>query len=607
MSLPARLVAGLMLTAVLGSVSMVSGQTAPATEPATPTTTTQPAARKVTKIAEIIVTGAISNRPADFSLMGNAEGTAISELATILTKAASDNTLAGVLIRLESTSLKLSQANELGGYLDKIRAAKKRVVVYASDYDTANYLLASHADSIGMPAQGDVLMPGMRMELMFWRGLLDKLNLQADMIQVGKFKGAAEPYTNTKASPELTHEINKLLDGFYAGLTNDIAKRRQILPAEVTAAMDEAWLGGARAKELGLMDTLAGPQEIEEWYAKQYPAGIDLVREYGKPKSKMIELDNPFALLQLMTAAKPSKRGLQPAVAVIHADGTIMPNSPEGGFGGDDNLTPARMQKALDAAIKDPLVKSIVIRVDSPGGSAAASDEIWGMVKKAATQKPLTISMGSVAASGGYYIACAGPKISADPYTLTGSIGVVGGKVVLKGLFDMVGVNVESFSRGKRSGLMSTTTAMTPEDRAFVTKRMEETYKQFTDRVKAGRGDKVADVEAVAQGRIFTGAQAKEAGLVDVIATLQQVIQTAADTAKLPKNYQIINYPEPKTLNDILREGLKMEISTPLSLKTLLPLLPTAQKHETERALQVIMNLNRERVMMVLPYGLTGN
>jgi protease-4 len=266
------------------------------------------------------------------------------------------------------------------------------------------------------------------------------------------------------------------------------------------------------------------------------------------------------------------------------------------------------VEKALD----DDQVKAIVLRVDSPGGSASASDEIWSILHEANKKKPVTVSMGRVAASGGYYISCAGRTITADPATITGSIGVVAGKIVIKGLADKIGVNIETVSRGSHAGMLSAMQPFSDEERAFLQKSMEETYGVFSGRVMGARGNKIAKLEDVAQGRLFTGEQAKTAGLVDTVGTLNDAVAAAAKSANIGSNYQLLVLPETKDIGDILRESLMNDTAAPFlgsvkaaPLAGLLQALPAGIQSETRDALLMVKTLEHERILMTLPIGLS--
>ena len=222
-------------------------------------------------------------------------------------------------------------------------------------------------------------------------------------------------------------------------------------------------------------------------------------------------------------------------------------------------------------------------------------------------RNPVTVSQGRLAASGGYYISCAGRKIYADPATITGSIGVVGGKLVLKKTLDWVGINVQTVSRGAHANMFSFTQTFTEEERTFVQKTMGETYDLFKQRVKDGRGDKIKDVEEVAAGRLFTGDAGIKAGLVDKIGTLNDVIVQSAKDAGIEKNYQIFVYPEPKSITDILRDGLLADASLPIELQAALKAAPPAYRHEIVNMIEMVRCMQHERIMMALPGLVEGH
>jgi protease-4 len=532
-------------------------------------------------------------------------------LIVTLNKAAKDSSINGLFLDLSAFTLTLNQAQEIGGLLSNVRKSGKRVAVYASDYDLPTYVLASYADTIIMPENGDVMLPGVGLDMVFFKGTLDKLSLTADFVQVGKFKGAEEPFTRTGPSPEYKAQVDKLVDGMYAQVVSILAANRPNLDeAEVKKLIDESWLTGRRAKAAGLVDQTLTRDRVEGGVQAQFPAGATLVPDYGKPKKQSVDLNNPFALLSMFSDdSKPKSR--EPAVAVIYAVGEIT-SDVVGGEESTDSVTPGSIRHAVNAALKDDLVRAIVLRIDSPGGSASASDEIWAALKEADKKKPVTVSMGRVAASGGYYIACAGRKITADPATITGSIGVVGGKIVVKDLLDKVGVTVVPVSRGEHAEMLSALRPFTPEEREFIQKSMAETYGVFTSRVTGARGEKIKNLEDVAQGRLFTGEQAKEAGLVDEVGTLNEVVAAAAKNAGIAANYQMIVLPETKTIVDILREGFAEDASLPAlggvkmdAMAAAIGSLPTEVRGPTVGAMRMLHMMEREQVLLEMPAGLS--
>ncbi|MCL2640974.1 MAG: signal peptide peptidase SppA [Phycisphaerales bacterium] len=560
------------------------------------------------KVGVVRLSQQLQERPVSFQFSltdlsgASVRSPALSSLITTLTRAAKDESLAGMFFDVSAFELSLSQAQELGELMGNLRKSGKKVVVYASDFDTSTYVLASHADAVVMPECGNVLMPGVGMQMMFFKGVLDKLHLKADFVQVGKFKGAEEPFTRTSASAEYRAEITKLTDGMYGQLVKGIAANRPKMTEEgVKKVIDEGWISGRRAKELGIVDHLMTRDRVDEWVRGQFEGGVKLDENYGKPAKKTVNLDSPFAIFSLLSGdggVKAKQRGA--TVAVIYACGQIVPDFGEGEES-SSLVTPGGIRKAVEKALKDNNVKAIVLRVDSPGGSASASDEIWSVLKEADKKKPVTVSMGRMAASGGYYIACAGRSIAADPATITGSIGVVGGKLIIKDALDKIGLNVETVSRGKHATMLSAMQPFTDEEREFLKKSMEETYKVFASRVMDARGAKVAKLEDVAQGRLFTGEQAKEVGLVDSVGTLHDVVFAAAKGAGIENNYSILVLPEAKSFSDMLREGLMSGDVSINGLEVVVGTLPMEVREQVRGAMRMMGILQREGVLMGLP------
>ncbi len=617
------IISALMMSAILGASHLyadaasqpatmrASGiSAATATAPATTRAATQTAttARKPlpAKVAVFELSAPLQERPSGFQLSlfggGTPKGPVMSQLITKLNKAARDPNIQGIQLELKSFSLSLSQAQELGNLLSQVRKAKKRVVVYSTDFDTATYIVASHADTIIMPEQGDVMIPGVNFSLMFMRGLLDKVHIEPDFIQIGKFKGAEESFTRTAASPEYRAQIEGLADGFYDQITRTISQNRGLSLDEAKAVVDMALLTGKQAKERGLVDHLMNDDELADWLDEQFKNGTELVEDYGDPKKRQLDTSNPFAIFQMLSGEKKSNRTSQPAVAVIYADAEITGDTP--GQGDDASVTPARIKRDVERALEDRLIKAIVVRVDSPGGSAFASDQIWQILKSADEHKPVTISMGRVAASGGYYISCAGRSITADPATITGSIGVVGGKFVISGLLNWAGISVEPVSRGKRAQMLSSSQKFTDDERAFMTQQMTDVYQLFLSRVRDSRKDKIKDIEQVNQGRLFTGEAALKAGLVDQVGTLNDVILAAAKNAKIDKNYQVLTYPEARTLADILREGFSIDSRMPADLQAAFRLMPPDMQRAALRLWRISQQLEHEQIMTVFMDGM---
>ncbi|NNM86140.1 MAG: signal peptide peptidase SppA [Phycisphaerales bacterium] len=563
------------------------------------------------QVAELTLSGALANYPSGFSLTlssllsgGEQRQSSLTRLMHRLTTAERDPQLAGVFLNLRSFSLNLSQEQELGNLLDTLKTHGKQVAVYASDFDTNTYLLACHANTVLMPPHGNVFLPGVQLQLMFFKGLLDKLHVQADMVQIGKFKGAEEPFTRQQASKAFASQVQGLIHGWYGQIVSTIAHHRPALTAaKVQAAIDQGWFDGVAAKKMGLVDALVNPQQAGRYVQRHFAGGCTLLADYAGPKKTKVDLSSPFALFQLLGSPPRHHVKHTPAVAVIFADGVISDDSADS-MADDQGVTPARIERNVKAALANPRIKAIVLRIDSPGGSAEASEDIWQILHAAGKEKPLLVSMGSEAASGGYYIATAGESITADPATITGSIGVVGGKVVMQGLFNMVGLGVQTFAKGEHANLFNSTQAFTPAERQYVAQLMRQTYHLFTRRVIEGRGKKIANIRDVARGRLFTGTAAIKAGLVDSTGSLEDVIAMAARQEHLPAHYDVVIYPKAKSLAELLRERFNVESSLPAGLQAVFAGLPRQYRNAADEMLQMVHLMRQDRVLLALPVGL---
>ncbi|HYO09874.1 MAG TPA: signal peptide peptidase SppA, partial [Tepidisphaeraceae bacterium] len=342
---------------------------------------------------------------------------------------------------------------------------------------------------------------------------------------------------------------------------------------------------------------------------------IELLHDYGQPEREQVDFSNPFALLASL--GKQKEASGKPRVALIYVDGVIQDGDGGAGlFDGDGAAGSDDLRKALREAARDEEVRAIVLRIDSPGGSALASEVIWQAARRAAERKPLVISIGSMAASGGYYIASAGDHIFADPAGIVGSIGVVGGKFVWKDLYAKLGLSTETFSRGRNADLFSSSHPWTDRQRKLVTGWMKQTYDQFTQRILSTRGGKIKHIDDVARGRIFSARQAKDLGLIDEIGGLQQALAHAADQADLADGqYEVKTLPEPRTLADYFGGGAgggggadpdaAWRLRPSLGADALLPLLDGPSRRLVGQQLRALRLLQKHPVMLVAPFALS--
>jgi protease-4 len=564
----------------------------------------------MTKVAYLSFGRPMAEKQADFSFFGDDSTVTLRSILDRLRKAQNDGDVKAVLLTLGAESqISFSQAQEVRDALAAIVKSGKPCFVYADGYDTAAYTLASGANHICMLEGGEIEIPGVGLEVTFLKGLFDKLGVKADYVQIGEYKGADEEYTRTEASEELRGELNKLTDSLYSQIVDGISSRRNLSKDKVRALIDQTIIVGKEAKEAGLVDELMDEDDLRPFLKKQLGNDVDLLNDYGKPARENVDLSNPFAILSMLMR-RPQAAGDKPAVAIIYAAGVITDGDGESGMFQEDSVGSEAMRAAFRKASRDENVKAVVVRIDSPGGSALASEVMWQAARHCAQKKPVIVSVGSMAASGGYYLASAGDRIFADSSAIVGSIGVVGGKFVLKDLYDKLGLHSETFSKGQNVGLFSSSEPWTDKQREMVTGWMRQTYDQFTRRVMSMREGKIKDIDKVARGRIFLAKQAKSLGLVDEIGGLQDAVSYAAEKGGLKAGeYEVRILPEPKTFADYLMGNgpdaataikPKIEIKDPI-LGNLSPILRKAMG----RQLQMIQLLQDRPVVLVAPFDVT--
>lgn len=508
------------------------------------------------KIAFFDLSEGVVEKPADFSLFAQDQAAlTLRILIDRMEKARKDDNVRAVLIRLQEGALNLSQAMEVRDELGLLKQAHKRTFVYSDSYDTDAYVAASGATDICMLEGGDIMIPGVGFETMFAKGLLDKIGVKADFVQIGEYKGADEEYTRTEASDELKGELNKLADSLYAQIIDTISKSRGLQPDKVKALVDDSLITGDEAKDNGLVDHLVDIGGMRDLMSDSLGKKFDLAVDYGADQHDDVDLSSPFAFFSMLTR-KPVE-STKPGIALIYAEGVIVDGPSNGGiFDQSGNVGSDTIREALRTAEKDSKIKAVVIRIDSPGGSALASEAMWQAVRRVDKTKPVFISVGSMAASGGYYLASSGDYIFADPTAIVGSIGVVGGKFVYNDLFAKLGLNSESFARGKNADLFSSDIEWSDQQRQEVTKWMRDTYNQFTRRVMTTRKGKIKDIDSVARGRIFCADRAKDLGMIDQIGGIQDALAYAAKQENLAAGeFDVRVLPAPKTLADLLNNG----------------------------------------------------
>ncbi len=555
-----------------------------------------PAENKVT-VARITIKGSYPEGPVAIGLFGDLQPSLAKEIRR-LQQAAEDKQLAAVWLRIEPLALGRGKLHELRCAIARLRKSGKPVFAELTTADGSQYLLAAACDEIFMPPSGVLIMPGVRAEVTFYKGLLDKLGIQFDMMQMGKYKGAAEPFTRENMSPALRESLEAIVDQSYEDMATSIAAGRGMKDYRVKTLLDQGIFTAAAARKAGLIDQVVYADQFRESLRKKLKA--DHLRVVINYRKKQVQTDfsgitGMMKLMELFMGGKPLQPlGKKHKIAVVYAVGPIMMGSSLTDIFGSSSVGSTTMVATLRKAAADPKVAAIVLRIDSPGGSATASDLIWREIVR--IEKPIIASMGDVAGSGGYYIAMGADKIIAEPGTLTGSIGVVGGKVVLGGLYDKLGVTTEIISRGQNSELLSSTRAFTPEERKVWATLMKEIYRQFVSKAAKGRKKSYRELDKLAQGRIYTGRMAQANGLVDQVGTLEDAIAEAKKAAGLEpdEEVELLILPRPKTILEQLLGGPSVSTGLAAGSPELLDAL---------RRTQLLRRLFSEPTLMWMPYA----
>jgi protease-4 len=564
-------------------------------------------------VAYIDIAEPIVEKPADFSLFSDPDALTLRSLLDRLNKARDDKQVRAVLITLGAQSdFSFAQAQEIRDAITKLNRAGKKTIVYADAYDTPSYTIASAASHVCLLEGGQVMIPGVGMEAMFAKGLLDKVGVKADYVQIGEYKGADEQYTRTGASEQLKGEMNKLAEGLYQQIIDGISLHRNLSRQDVKSIIDDALLTAEAAKNRGLVDELLTQDDLRELLEDELGSEkVELMHHYGRREMEPPDLSNPFSFFASMAQRRepPSDK---PTIAIIYVDGVITDGEGGEGLFGGSVAGSDDLRKALRTAARDENVKAVVLRIDSPGGSALASEVIWQATRRVADEKPVVVSIGSMAASGGYYVACAGDYIFADPGAIVGSIGVVGGKFVWGDLAARLGVTTETFSKGRNADIFSSSKPFDERQRKMITSWMKQTYDLFLDRIEATRKEQIKHIDDVARGRIFAAKQGKDLGLIDEIGGLDASIAFAAEEAELDEgSYDVRVFPQPKTLADLMMGGGDTDAAVPLrpqvklSPDSLIGVLDRVTRKALGQQIQALQLLQSHPVLLVSPYTIT--
>jgi len=477
----------------------------------------------------------------------------LDHLLKTIDNAAKNDKIKGIFLDLTDIPSGMATIEEVRNALLQFKKSGKFIISYSDDYTQRAYYMATVADKIYLNPQGCVGIKGLAAELMFFKGTLEKLDIQTQIIRHGKFKSAVEPYILDKMSQANREQYQKLLDVLWQQMVDGIATQRKIAAEDLNMIADSLKIQLAEdAVKNKLVDKLLYRDEVL----------AELRAKLGISEKEDIHFITAAKFFKVKGKEKISIG--KKKIALVYAIGQI-----GAGEGDEKEIGSDKLSESIRLARNDSSVKAIVLRINSPGGSALASEVIWREVVLAQKVKPVVVSMGDVAASGGYYIACGAGKIYAQPNTLTGSIGVFGVVPNLEKFFkNKLGITFDVVKTNEYSDYIAATRPMQPYETKVLTNQVENIYKVFVGHVAEGRKMKPEDVDSIGQGRVWTGLDAKRIGLVDEIGGLQNAIDDAAKKANLT-DYKIVVYPKFKDPFTQIFEEL-MEESSETQLKNTL-------------------------------------
>lgn len=501
------------------------------------------------------LSGSIPDEPSSSELASflDRRPASLRTLVDSIDRAATDSRVTAVVLRVSFLpDTGWGKVQELRDAIGRFRKSDKPAYAHLEFSGNKEYYLATACEKVYVVPTALLDVTGLASEVTFFRGALDKLGVQAQFEGVGKYKNAPNQFTERGFTEPHREQMEELVDSMFAQYASAIAESRGKTAEQTQAALDGGPYDGPAALAAGLVDELIYADQLQE----RLKDGEQVTPSRYVKSSRGFRFDG------------------RPKLALVYVVGEILPgesqDSPFGGtFAGSDTVA-----HALRSAREDDDVKAVILRVDSPGGSGTASDVIWREVELTKKQKPVVVSMGDVAASGGYYVAMGSDAIVAQPGTITGSIGVFGGKFSLQGLYEKLGLSKEVITRGRHAALFDEYRPWTEEERAHIHQMMASFYARFVTKAAEGRNKSYEEIDAVAQGRVWTGVDALEHGLVDRLGGLEVALALAKEKAKIPasQEVQIVVLPERKGLLETFLERQEegLETALPRDMRALL-------------------------------------
>ena len=546
------------------------------------------------------ISGALPDYVPDdpFRRLFGAQPQSLSSLMTQFRKAKTDKRISAVMLDIDMSDAGWAKSEEIRGAIADFRTSGKPVYAYMETGLNKDYYIATACDKIFVPPPGELFTIGLAADVMFFRGSLDKLGIYPDIYQIGKYKSAADMFTQKEMTPAHREFINSLLDDLYGRYIDGIAKARSKTPDDMKALIDNAPYTATQAKEAGLIDGTLYRDEVEK----------ELKKRLGYKENDELAIAKAGDYRKITQESLGLNKGER--VAVVYASGDITSGRSTFGGSGQETIGSESLVRTLNEVRDDRSIKAIVLRIDSPGGSGLASDIIWRAIESAKEKKPVVVSMGDVAASGGYYIACNANKIVAEPSTITGSIGVLGGKPVVKGFYDWIGVTNEYVLRGKNAGMFRETEKFSDTERKKWEEFLGTTYDDFISKVGKGRGKEKTYIDSIGQGRVWTGSQGKERGLVDEYGGLDKAIEIAKQLAKIPADQSIqrVNLPKPPSFfEQLMNSGDEGDSDATSAQAKQQAAILEAMPVDVRRAVRYAQLLDRSRsgeAIYMLPFDL---
>lgn len=458
-------------------------------------------------------------------------------------RAAEDDRIKALVLQCDGSYAGWAKAQELRWAIEAFKESGKPVWAFLELAGREDYYIAAIADRVVIQPESYLSLSGLRLEIMFFKGALDKLGVEADVIRTGRYKSAGEPYSREEMSPEWHQVLDEMLDEFYGQLLEGIADGRGQDATHWRAVMDQGPFAAAEAREHGLSDAVLYKDEFYEELSEAV---------------EVEEIDR--VAISTYARESASRRSGGPKIAMVHASGTIYSGrSNPAPFGGPSGtLASADFIAQIDSIREDESIDAVVLRIDSPGGDAIASEQMLHAVRRLGQEKPMVVSMANVAASGGYYIAAVPDvPIVAYPGTYTGSIGVFTIRLNLRDLYNKLGITKEILSRGKFTAIESDYGPMTSAEREKLRGYVDSIYETFVNRVAEGRGDDAESIAELAEGRVWIGAQAERNGLVDSLGGYLDAVERVKEIAEIDpdETVRIVTYPERRSMLESLMSG----------------------------------------------------